>query len=379
MSINRPNIQTVTILLFAWGSSFADGYQFEATYTGELLSNVSGGIATGNAYLDNLSATLDVDVSEAWGFGSGRLFAHGLYNNGTTFSDEFVGDFQVASNIETGHAFRLYEIWYELSNPRWSVRAGLYDLNSEFDTNDVSDIFINSSHGIGADIGQTGKNGPSIFPVTSLAVRGDASFDNVSVRAAVLDGVPGDPNKPSRTAIDFNSDDGVLSIAEVDIPFGERSRFWSGIWRYSGEFDRLYSNGASNRNEGWYAGVETRIDLGGRTVAGFMRYGQANDQLNPTDDYFGAGFVVVAPISSRPDDRLGVAIASVRAGQPYRDSLEQLDPNIRHRENSWEVTYRAKINDHLILQPDIQLIQNPSALSIIDNAVIVGLRFEIAY
>lgn len=379
MSINRPNIQTVTILLFSWGSSFADGYQFEATYTGEFLSNVSGGIATGNAYLDNLSATLDVDVSEAWGFGSGRLFVHGLYNNGTTFSDKFVGDFQVASNIETGHAFRLYEIWYELSNPRWSVRAGLYDLNSEFDTNDVSDIFINSSHGIGADIGQTGKNGPSIFPVTSLAVRGDANFDNVSVRAAVLDGVPGDPNKPSRTAIDFNSDDGVLSIAEVDIPFGERSRFWSGIWRYSGEFDRLYSTGASNRNEGWYAGIETRTEFGGRTVAGFMRYGQANGQLNPVDDYLGTGFVVFAPISSRPDDRLGIAIASVRAGQPYRDSLEQLDPNIRHRENSWEVTYRAKINDHLILQPDIQLIQNPSALSIIDNAVIVGLRFEIAY
>ena len=377
MSIHRLKSQTVAVLIFSWTSSLADGYQFEATYTGEFLSNVSGGIATGNVYLDNLSMTLDVEV--AWGFGSGQLFAHGLYNTGTTFSDEFVGDFQVASNIEAGHAFRLYEFWYELGDERWSIRTGLYDLNSEFDTNDVSGLFLNSSHGIGADIGQSGKNGPSIFPVTSLAVRGDASFDNVTVRVAVLDGVPGDPDNPSRTAIDLDGDGGVLSIAEVDVSFGKSNRFWSGFWRYSGEFARLYSNGMSNRNEGWYAGIESRTDLGGRTVAGFMRLGQANDQLNPVENYLGAGFVVVAPIASRPNDQLGVAIASVGAGQPYRDSLEQIDPNARRRETSLEVSYRAKINDHLILQPDIQLIQNPSALSIIDNAVIVGLRFEIAY
>ncbi len=379
MSINRLKHQTFAALIFSWTYSLADGYQFEAAYTGEFLSNVSGGISTGSVYLDNLNMTLDVDVSEAWGFGSGQLFVHGLYNNGTTFSDEFVGDFQVVSNIEAGHAFRLYEFWYELSNQSWSLRTGLYDLNSEFDTNGVSDLFLNSSHGIGAEIGQTGDNGPSIFPVTSLAARADASLDNVTVRVAVLDGVPGDPDNPSRTAIELGGDDGVLSIAEVDVNFGARSRFWSGIWRYSGEFDRLYSSGTSNRNEGWYAGVETRTELGGRTVAGFMRYGQANDQLNPVSNYFGAGFVIAAPVASRPDDLLGFALASVGAGRPYRNSLEQFDPNIKHRETSWEVSYRAKINDRLIVQPDIQLIQNPSALSIVDNAVILGLRFEIVY
>ena len=357
----------------------ADGYQFGATYTGEFLSNVSGGVAIGNRYLDNLDMTLEVNIADAWGFGTGRFFAYGLYNNGTTFSDELVGDLQVASNIEANHALRLYEFWYELGDQRWSVRTGLYDLNSEFDTNDTSDLFLNSSHGIGADIGQTGRNGPSIFPVTSLAVRGDVKFENVGVRVAILDGVPGNPDNSASNTIDLGGDDGVLTVAELDVNFGERSRFWSGIWRYSGEFEQPFTTGSSNGNSGWYVGIETQTNLGTRTVAGFMRYGQANDQLNPVQNYFGAGLVIVAPIASRPNDRLGVAVASAGVGQPYRDSLEQIGESTKRRETSWEVSYRAKINDHLVLQPDIQFIQNPSALSTIDDAVVVGLRFEIAY
>lgn len=51
------------------------------------------------------------------------------------------------------------------------MRIGLYDLNSEFDALDDAGLFINSAFGVGTDIGLTGVNGPSIFPVTSLAVR----------------------------------------------------------------------------------------------------------------------------------------------------------------------------------------------------------------
>lgn len=75
------------------------------------------------------------------------------------------------SNIETGvRATRLYEAWLETGlGERGSLRAGLYDLTSEFDVLETANLFIHSAHGIGSDIGLSGLNGPSIFPVTSRA------------------------------------------------------------------------------------------------------------------------------------------------------------------------------------------------------------------
>jgi porin len=175
----------ITGLLLVFSASYASSYEFELVYFGDVLTNVSGGIETGTRYLDNLDLTLEIDVPEALGTGSGTFFVHGLYNNGGTFSDELVGDLQIVSNIEAEEAWRIFELWYEMGGDTWSVRTGLYDLNSEFDVNETGSLFLHSSHGTGADLGQTGENGPSIFPVSSLALRGEVRLDTFSARVAV--------------------------------------------------------------------------------------------------------------------------------------------------------------------------------------------------
>lgn len=359
--------------------TFAEGYQFEAAYTADVLSNVSGGIETGSRYLDNLDLTLEVDIERAWGFGAGTLFIYGLYNNGSTFSDELVGDLQVISNIDTGHAWHLYEFWYEVGDGPWSLRTGLYDLNSEFDANETGGLFMNSSHGIGADISQTGKNGPSIFPVTSLTLRGAFETDAFSARLAVLDGEPGDPDDPASYKIDLGGEDGVLTVAEIDVPMSEAIRLWAGYWRYSGEFERVDGSGPTNGNDGWYIGAERRFSIGSRSASGFVRYGQADERLNTLRDYIGAGLVIDAPFASRPDDQLGLALASAGAGDPYRNSLSQAGENAQHRETNLELSYRAQINEHLAIQPDIQFVRNPSASNVLEDALVLGIRFEISY
>lgn len=60
-------------------------------------------------------------------------------------------------------------------------------------------------------------DGPSIFPATSLAARARFAFtENVSLQAGVFDGVPGDLDDPSRTAINLEHGDGALIAAELD-------------------------------------------------------------------------------------------------------------------------------------------------------------------
>lgn len=381
MSISRssqvlPVAAACASLLSATAS--AEGYQFAAEYTVDLLNNASGGIATGFRYIDNLDVTLEIDFAEAWEFGDGTLFLYGLYNNGTTFSDELVGDLQVVSNIDTKEVWRVFELWYELSGERWSVRTGFYDLNSEFDVKNSGEIFLNSSHGIGPDFAQTGKNGPSIFPVSSLAVRAQVEFDSVTARVAILDGVPGDPDNPASNAIDLGGDDGILAVGEVEI-LTQNGRLWAGYWHYSADFERLDDSTVGDGNDGWYIGVEQQLKLCGRSVSAYVRYGEADESFNPIKSFIGFGVVMDAPLMNRPGDQLGLGIATARVGDPYKAALSDAGIGPKSHETAWELTYRAKINEKLALQPNIQFVQNPAASSTLEDAWVIGLRVQITY
>ncbi|MEJ6011599.1 carbohydrate porin [Novosphingobium aquae] len=354
-----------------------DPLQVELVYTAELNSNLSGGVQTGSRYLDNLDITADIDLERLAGWSGARAHVYGLYNNGTAFSP-LVGDSFVTSNIETGvRAFRLYEAWVDKTiGQSVSVRAGLYDLNSEFDALETSSLFLSSAHGIGTDISQTGENGPSIFPVTSLALRlAIAPADGWKVRLAVLDGVPGDPARPARTAIKIGKQDGALIIGEVERSLGG-GRIFAGYWQYTAEFDDL-SGSRRKGNRGLYLRGEAPLhDESGDTdqgLAAFFRLGVANGEINPFKAFASAGLVWTGPLHGRDEDRLGLAYARAFSSASFiRQSLA------RSSESSVELTYRAPINGWLTIQPSLQYVINPGALPGPRNAVVAALRLETA-
>lgn len=353
--------------------------QFAATYTADLLANRSGGIATGTRYLDNLDVELVIDFEPGTGHRQNRLLFRGLYNNGARFSNELAGDLQVVSNIEADEAWRLFEAWYELGSERWSLRTGLYDLNSEFDVNEAGALFLHSSHGIGADLGQTGRNGPGIFPVSAFALRGRLSVGTGDLRLAVLDGVPGDPGSPGSNRVSLNDDDGALLIGQVSLPLRGSVRTWGGYWRYTERRERPYDGGAPAVDQGWYLGIEGSPQTAVGPVGWFLRFGSADPDVNIFANYAGAGLVFRSPFASRPRDRVGIAVASAGAGSAYRGSLEQAGKRSGARESAWELTYRVQLGDHLVLQPDVQYVRHPAANSEIDDALVVGVRVELAY
>jgi porin len=149
-----------------------------AVYTADIRGNVDGGIARGARYLDDVDLQVAFDGDKLAGWHGARAFVYALYDNGVHLSPTLVGDIQSVSNIETDvRAVRLFEAWIEQDVGKvGSVKAGLYNLNSEFDTTQSGGLFLISSHGIGPDFAQSGRNGPSIFPVTSLAVRAEAKL-----------------------------------------------------------------------------------------------------------------------------------------------------------------------------------------------------------
>jgi porin len=263
------------------------------------------------------------------------------------------------------------------------VRAGLYDLNSEFDSIETGGLFLNSAHGIGTDFSQTGRNGPSIFPVTSLAVRLRASLGTGAYgQFAVLDGVPGDPDDPSSNEIDLSDEDGALIVAEYGWSGDRWRKLAVGAWLYTADFEPLASPGGpqDDGNEGWYAIADRTVwQQADASVAAFLRVGQAEERFNPYDGYIGAGTSFAGFVPARPDDEFGLAIAVGLAGDDFEASrrLDGLDTD--NHETTVEMTYRAPITGWLTLQPDIQYIINPGNDPELDNALVIGLRFEVGY
>ncbi len=358
---------------------------FDAVYTGEPIRNLDGGQRTGGTYLDNLDLQIVANRGSIFGIPglSGMLYV--LNNNSAEFSAEYVGDSHVVSNIDAPRGLRLYEAWLDWApgSGTTSTRVGLYDLNSEFDSIETGGLFLNSAHGIGPDFSQSGLNGPSIFPVTSLALRVRVGFESGGYgQFAVLDGVPGDPDDPGSNEIDLSGDDGALVVAEFGWTANEWRKLAVGAWAYTADFDRLASTGGpqDDGNNGWYAFADRTVWQGTSAMAAaYLRAGRAEDRFNPFDTYVGLGTSLTGFAASRPDDEVGVAVATTFTGNEYERARRLEDLDTDDYETSIELTYRAPITDWLTLQPDIQYIINPGVDPALDNALVISLRFELSF
>lgn len=350
----------------------------QMTYTGEVMANAAGGRQRGARYLDNLDLVLEADLDRIVGWTGAQAHLYGLYNNGTSISD-LVGDSQTLSNIETGtRAIRLYEAWIDQKiGSRVSLRAGLYDLNSEFDALDASGLFVGSAHGMGTDFAQSGQNGPSIFPSTSFAARLEVQpAKRWVIRAAILDGVPNDPARPGRMRIRLAKDEGLLMVAEVQAPLGSgNGKLLLGHWRYTAPFDLIDGSGRRSGNAGSYIRGELPvIDRPGGRIEAFARLGAANGRINTFNVFASAGLKLSGWLPSRPDDEFGIALATATTSRQYRLAFGSTSA-----ETAIEMTYRTKLAPWFSIQPSIQYIRQPSADAEIDDALVIGLRSEVSF
>lgn len=381
MTIHNAVMLTVAAALCCLDVQAQPGWSVQAVYTGEVMRNADGGIRRATRYLDNLDLTASYAMQ--WFGEDAELFVYGLYNNAATFSENVVGDLQTVSNIDNAQNFRLYEAWYaqHFAGGRGSLKTGLIDLNAEFDAIETGGLFLNSSHGIAPDFSQSGENGPSIFPVTSLAMRVDyAVSERWRLRAGVFDAVPGDPDHPARNAISLN--DGALWVAEADRTSVAGTRAVVGAWGYTVGAERWFAQtDARDRNRGVYAFIDAplRSEAGddAQGLHGFLRAGTARESVNQTGRYLGAGLVYTGLLPGRDADQLGLAVAAAFNGDTFKRARRAAGLPVDRAEVNLELSYRMPITDWLTLQPDLQYIIDPGAQGELKNALVLGLRFEI--
>ncbi len=386
-----------------WGcrdSLNSKGISFEFDYTADFFSNIKGGLNKSSVYLDDFDMILTLDLEKLLAVSGTNLFIYGLGNDGGN-PDQSIGDVQGVSSITAPNSWKLYEAWIQtnLFDHHLSILAGLYDLNSEFENLATSNLFINASHGIGIGFAQTGEMGPSIFPWTSAGVRIKSKLsEKFYLQAAILDGIPGDPNDLYGTHIIFSKNDGLLITFETGTteyskqnekpPSSSRiGRFASekydykyslGFWKYTSEFKRIDSPLKSRNNIGAYISGEQNLyeqKGSGRILSAFIRFEAANAEINRFAYYAGCGFVYSSPFNGRPDDEAGIALAAAINGNPYERALQ--GNNMEDAEYNIELTYFAQLLPWFTLQPDLQYIIYPDTNPEIPNALVFGLRLGI--
>lgn len=354
-----------------------------AAYIGDAWRNVSGGARRDSTYLDNFDIIATLDAERAFGWTGTTLLVSGLYNNRSTLSDRIVGDIQAVDNIDTDGAARLYEAWVERKFDSGAMKLGLIDLSSEFDVNETGALFLNSSHGTGPDFSQVGENGPAIFPITGFGVVTRMNLsERTQLRLAAFEATVGDPNHPRRTTLDLESDEGALLVTELDFRPTESTRTMLGVWRHNGRTSDLADPESHHRDEsvGLYALAEgTLLSAGDHALEGFARIGVADAHVHQIARYQGVGLVWSGPMfgSSEREEQLGLAVGMITNSGTFRRVQAELGSNFEQHETTVELTYRVRATPWLALQPDVQYIVNPGTDPTLDDAWVVGLRFEL--
>jgi porin len=390
----------------------ARGLELSAAYTGEFAAVLSGGARRESTSLGLAEAALSVDGARL-GIGTGTLgYLHVIRPHGGDPA-EAVGDAQGVSNIAASSRGRILEAWLQQSlfDDRLSLLASRYDLNSEFYHLQAAMLFLNSSFGIGPELSQIGVAGPSLYPDTAIAARAELRpAAGVVLRGAVLNGVPvGVTRADGRSGI-RRSGDGLLAIGEAALlwpagsvahgeghaagrhrPAGRDSvetardgKLAFGAWRFRSTFESLSPGApAESGATGLYLlGEHTLVRGAGesaRRLRAFAQLGFGDADVARFKRYLGAGFVLDAPVPSRPDDQLGLAFAQARNGAPFLDAAQAGGGAADRAETAVELTWRAQLRNGIALQPSLQYVVNPGTDPALDDALTLLVRLQAGF
>lgn len=333
-------------------------WQLSATYKGDFASNFNGGIKTGSTYLGLADLFMSFNPEQMGWWKGGEFMVHGANSHGGEPSANFIGDFQVASNIEAGNHTFLYELWYKQTLSKLTFTIGLQDLNAEFVSSDVAGLFLNSSFGVHSVISDNIL--APIFPLTSPGITFCWDISEKScLKTALYKGCPIDfDDNPYNVKWNINHLQGLLWITEGHYTWQD-ARENTSILKAGAFFHQHCENSGIENAE---TGESLSYDYGFYLIGDheIMHKDEGNKGLNvfyqagvsPRNDnfaYLGAGCAYTGLLSKKGHDMLGLAMArGLLTKERGKD------------ETAIELTYKYQITDQIYLQPDFQYIIHPS-------------------
>lgn len=404
-----------------WGgyraAAFREGVAFEAAFKVDLIRNLRGGISRGGAIMRHLDLKMRADLEKLRGWEGTTAYVHAIDDRGAGINARHLDSLMGASNIEVPvPTARIFHAWVQKTflEEQWSLLAGLYPIDSEFSVLDSAGVLLHPAYGPSADLALT--RGPSIFNNSAfgLRVKWQSPQRTWYALGALLDGMPGDPDRPKGTHVHFRHGDGSFTIAEagwmpielghVFEPTGPAdmlqtpalrahekyegfSKYAIGAWRYSNRVDDQFdvaATGDPHKRLSWGGYVlaeRTLFALGkeaGRYLTGFARYAFTDGDSTPIRDQMNLGVSLRGLLEGHSDDILALAWTQGRLAAKFR-AAQWRDAGVAttRDESAVELTYRALVRPWLGIQPNLQWIRHPGGRADAANATIVGVRLDV--
>jgi porin len=391
------------------------GLKFTFTHYSDAFANPVGGVRSGAGYDGRFGAIIDGDLAKLIGWAGATFHAsiHEIY--GTQYSATMLDNLMTVSGIEAPPSTRLFNLWIEKSfGEGLTLRVGQFTAAQEFMVSQNANLFVNSTFGWPALNAQDLPSGGPAYPEATPGVRLQITPDNQwTFRAAVFNGDPAGPGQANPVERDpyglaFRVNDPPLLIAELVYAHGQQQSsnvenphqegnapaskmsanvdlpgsISLGAWIHTGWFadQRLnqqggllgVSGGLPHQHAADYAiyGVIDqmvwRISQGSdRGMSVFLRATGVPSDRNLIDVYADAGLAFKGPLSTRPQDSAGAAIALARISGPAAASAQDIAlatgvaTPIPDFEATIEATYQWQLADQWIVQPNVQYVIHP--------------------
>ncbi|MBI1390393.1 MAG: hypothetical protein GC154_18300 [bacterium] len=355
------------------------GLYYELLYTGEVFYNASGGIQDGRGrYRGDISLFLELNTEEAGWWDGGTFFLQLQHQHGQGITEDFVGDFEVLSNIDADNFTQLSEFWYrhDFMDGRLWMLFGKMEANAYFAYTDFGGEFLHSSPGFSPTIPLT------TYPDQDwgfvLGIEPTKAFSiNVGVYQA-----PPDGGRSIGNLLDELG--GPMLMAEPAYHYslnGNPGHLRLGAWWNGVDFDRLDASPARSApyddSYGFYATWDQTLwrenpedDNDEQGVGVFAQYGWAPPTRSEARQYYGFGVQWTGAIPDRDDDILGAGVFHVDFSDYAGFAVSSETPI--------EVFYKFQWLGWMSLKPDLQYIMNPGGAGAPD-ALVFGLRWELSF
>lgn len=404
--------------------------------TSEALGNVSGGYKRGFAYDGLTQMILQLDTQRAFGLYGGTFNISGLQLHGRNLSADALGALQTASGIESNHATRMWELWYDQKfgkSGKFDVKIGQQSLDQEFMISQNALLFVNTMFGWPMVPSADMPGGGPAYPLSALGVRARVKPSNSwTILAGVFNGSPassndGDAQELNASGTSFPLNGGILAIAEAQYTYpsigtmvypGKReslSRMYKiGAWYDSEKFaDQRFdttglsladpaSNGNPKLHRGDYALYAVADQMfwkdsedDNRSMSFFVRaMGTPQSNRNIVDFSLNAGITFNEPIRHRDDDAFGLGMGYAHVSgdaAAYDKDFNLLNGTlypVRNGETFVEATYTYQRTPWWTWQPTVQYVFNPGAGitnpnstsgAKVKNEAVLGLRMNFVF
>lgn len=344
----------------------------EPVYYGEVFTNAKGGKSTNEA--TQYAGLLDLGVT--FNLGQATQQPSTFYvlvqnTHGRGLTEDFVGDTQVISNIDSfDNVMQFGEYWWESSwlDQQIILRLGKQDINSEFQRIDRAEFFIQSTFGLSPSTAFPTYPDQSVGAVALLRLQESLQWKLGVWNAYVTEGIWG-----------FADNGAFLVVSELEYSYTLAEQGLPGIVAIGALYEsegEIQGEPVSAVRE-YYLQAEQVLykpypfdDASNEGLAFFAGYYPRFPGNQPSAKSIGdsavTGFTYTGPFASRRHDVVGLGIA-----------WSELFQGGTNQESATELFYRAQWSSHLSVQPDVQYVSSPSG--VYSDALVFGIRMELRH